>query len=76
MRKFIWICDRCGSEIEPRVLGKDEVYLTRKRGEVDLCEYCLKSLAVWFGTINSCDGNDIAAASIISQKLKEDNKDD
>jgi len=75
MRKFIWICDRCGAVVEPRVLDKDEIYLTRKKGaDVDLCEGCLKSLAVWFGTINSCDGNDIAAGSIISQKLREEKK--
>ncbi len=75
MRKFIWICDRCGAEIwpRPRVLDKGEMYITRKKeADVDLCGDCLKSLAVWFATINSCDGNDIAAASIISQKLKEE----
>ena len=73
MRKFIWICDRCGAGICPRVLDKGEMYITRKKeADVDLCEDCLKSLAVWFATINSCDGNDIAAASIISQKMKED----
>ena len=72
MRKFIWICDRCKAEIEPRVLNKDEMYITRKKGnDVDLCEACLKSLAVWFGTINSCDGNDIAAGSIMMQKWRE-----
>lgn len=49
MRKYIWICDRCGMEIKPRVLEKDEMYITRKKGnDVDLCEYCLKSLSVWF----------------------------
>lgn len=59
MRKFIWICDRCRAEIEPRVLDKGEIYLTRKKSDdVDLCEDCLKSLAVWFSTINSCDGEE------------------
>lgn len=49
MRKFVWICDRCGMEIEPRVLERDEMYITRKKGnDVDLCEDCLKSLKVWF----------------------------
>lgn len=53
MRKFIWICDRCGAEIEPRVLDKGEMYITRKKSDdVDLCEDCLKSLAVWFNTID------------------------
>lgn len=57
MRKFIWICDRCGVEIKPRVLDKGEIYLTRKKeADVDLCEDCLKSLAVWFSTTNPCDG--------------------
>ena len=56
MRKFVWICDRCGAEIEPRVLDKGEMYLTRKKSDdVDLCENCLKSLAVWFATTNPCD---------------------
>lgn len=73
MRKFIWICDRCGMEIEPRVLDKGEMYITRKKDvDVDLCENCLKSLAVWFATINSCDGNDIAAGSIIALEMKKE----
>ena len=49
MRKFVWICDRCGMEIEPRVLDKGEMYITRKKSDdVDLCEDCLKSLLAWF----------------------------